>query len=156
MDWGSSDPKALEQKWVRGIQSMDSAWLRRAKMNLWLYVLLKLAHVLRHTRSIGQAGWSFHRRVQDLHYGYVWGHGGKEQEDPLPLNVMAGGFQWWPVIWVVEDGALQPCYCPGLAWASARPWYAHSSRLAEVDTPTEVIEEDIGGWAIVDVSDDCA
>ena len=153
MDWGSLDPKALEQTWVREIQKMDSDWLIRAKMNLWLYLVRKLSHVLTNTKGLKEAGLIFYyRRVQELHYGYVWGHGGKEQEQPLPLDVMVGGIQWWPVIWVGVEGILQPCYCPGLAWQGSRPWFAHSTRLGEVDTPQEVADENMEGWTILSVS----
>ena len=71
----------------------------------------------------------------------------------MSANVMEAGHQWWPVIWVVVDGVLKPVYCPGLAWMGARPWEAHSSRMAEVDKPQFVIDSVDDEWQIVDVTD---
>ena len=111
-------------------------------------MILKLAQLIRNGKRIGQAAWSFQpRQVRDLHYGYVWGHGGHEQETELHYgsvaDIMAAGSQWWPVIWVdVGCGMLVPVYCPGLAWANARPWMAHRTRIREVETPAIIHELD--------------
>ena len=126
----------------KGIDEMMSA-----KTEDWYYLILKLAQLIRRGNRIGQAAWSFQpRQVRDLHYGYVWGHGGHEQETELPTSgsvadIMAAGSQWWPVIWVYNDGVKVPVYCRGLAWMNARPWYAHRTRLQEVETPGVITEE---------------
>ena len=132
---------------------------------------MKLAQLMRRGNRIGQAAWSFRvcgnridqaawsfqpRQVRDLHYGYVWGHGGHEQETELPTgsvaDIMAAGSEWWPVIWVdVVCDMLVPVYCPGLAWANARPWMAHRTRIREVETPGAIIEELDPDWQIIEV-----
>ena len=117
-------------------------------------MILKFAALIRRGNSIGAAAWSFQpRQVRDLHYGYVWGHGGHEQEEELPSGsaaIMAAGSQWWPVIWV-EVGVKVPVYCPGLAWQNARPWHAHVNRIAQVETPGVIIEELEPQWRIMNV-----
>ena len=158
MVWGSTENRAaFEQGWVQRIDEMDSAWFQRANRDVWMYLILKLASLLRRGNRIGQAAWSFQpRQVRDLRYGYVWGHGGHEQEEELrpgcsAADILAAGSQWWPVIWVDEVDVRVPVYCPGLAWASARPWYAHRTRLQEVETPGVIIEELDPEWTIIDV-----
>ena len=153
MLWGSADQKAFEQVWVQRIAVQDCAWLERAKRDVWMYLILKLAELLRINNKVGTVAWSFHKQVKHLHYGYVWAHGGREQRQPLSANVMEDGHQWWPVIWVEMDGVLKPVYCPGLAWMGARPWEAHSSRMAEVDKPQFVIDSVDDECPIVDVTD---
>ena len=45
--------------------------------------------------------------------------------------------EWWPVIFAVSEGGVcHPAYCPGLAWQNARPWFAHTTRLAGVENST--------------------
>ena len=147
MVWESAESRAaFEQGWVQRIDAKDPVWLQRGKRDVWIYLILKLAELLRRGKKIGQAAWSFKpRQVKDLHYGYVWGHGAKEQEEELPSStagIMVAGSQWWPVIWVdVGGGTLVPVHCPGLAWQNARPAWAHPSRLQEeVDRPQAIID----------------
>ena len=138
MVWESAESRAaFEQGWVQLVHANDPVWLQRGKRDVWIYLILKLAELLRRGKKIGQAAWSFKpRQVKDLHYGYVWGHGAKEQEEELPsttAGIMAAGSQWWPDKGVdVGCGMLVPVNCPGLAWANARPWMAHCTRRGEV------------------------
>ena len=113
-------------------------------------MILKLAQLLRVGNKVGQPGWMFKsRQVKAIHYGVLWGHGGKEQESPLPTDaaqIREAGSQWWPIIWVEPVCGNPPIdrlpvYCPGLAWQNARPWYAHPSRVQKVETPGVIIEE---------------
>ena len=147
MVWGSPETRgAFEEDWKRSCQANDPWWFQYAARDIYLYLILKLAKFIRSKSSIGQAAWSFQpRRVGDLHYGCVWGHGGREQENELPsgsaADIMRAGSAWWPVIWVDVPGDKVPVHCPALAWQNARPWWAHRSRLREVETPGVIIEE---------------
>ena len=148
----------LEREWVLRVAANDPWVLQSVRNDVWYYLILKLAQLIRRGKRIGQAAWSFQpRQVRDLHYGYVWSHGGKEQATEFPTSgsvadIMAAGSEWWPVIWVDVVGVRLPVYCPGLAWMNARPWYAHRTRLWEVPTPSAINEEefDLDGQ-IIDV-----
>ena len=137
---GSDEPVAVSAP-AAGSLSLSSG-----KRDVWMYLILKLAELLRINNKVGPVAWSFHEQVKDLHYSYVWAHGGREQRQALSANVMEDGHQWWPVIWVEMDGVLKPVYCPGLAWMGTRP-------MAEVDKPRVVIDELDDEWQIVDVTD---
>ena len=164
MTWGSDQARiAFESEWMKRIDQEDLSAFRSCKREIYLYLVAQLGQRLRTTSRIGQAGWRFHgKRVKDVHYGCLWGHGGKEQEAPLDESNVhdaeLGGSSWWPIIWVepeheddpmgVESGVdiatiqvLVPVYCPGLAWQRARPWWAHVSRIREIVTPGVIIEE---------------
>ena len=161
MTWGSDQARiAFESEWMKRIDQEDLSAFRSCKREIYLYLVAQLGQRLRTTPRIGQAGWRFHgKRVKDVHYGCLWGHGGKEQEAPLDESNVndgrLGGSSWWPIIWVepeheddpmcVESGGdIQgrvPVYCPGLAWQRARPWWAHVSRIREIVTPGVIIEE---------------
>ena len=155
MFWGCAEIREVfEQDWTQRITENDPVWFHHADCNVWLYLIQKLAALIRRGNQIGQAAWSFSlRKVGDLHYGYVWGHGGREQEEELPsgsaADIMAAGSQWWPVVWVFIGGVLVPVYCPGLAWQNARPWFAHCSRLREVEPPRDTIKKLESGWVIL-------
>ena len=141
MCWGSESQQVLfQQAWVARINAMDFVWLQRACCNVYLYLIYKLQHVLKNTKRIGQAGWALYGQpLSAIRCGCVWGQGGHEQEVPLTSHEPG---EWWPLIFVISpDGILYPCYCPGLAWQNARPWYAHASRVRVVETPGVVIEE---------------
>ena len=158
MVWGKTEQEAsqarmiYEKHWQQTVAAMDPRWFVSSKNNVYLYLIKKIANLIRNGKTI-QLGWHFEpRQVKDLHYGCVWGFGGKEQEAPLGANVYDSGSQWWPVIWVdCPDHEKWPVYCPGLAWANARPWWAHPSRIQEVETPGVIIEELDEDWMIVDV-----
>ena len=158
MVWESAESRAaFEQGWVQRVDANDPVWLQRGKRDVWIYLILKLAKLIRGGNRIKLA-WEFQpRQVKDLHYGYVWSHGGKEQATEFPTSgsvadIMAAGSDWWPVIWVdVGGGSLVPVYCPGLAWANARPWMAHCTRIREVETPGCIIEELDPDCAIIQV-----
>ena len=118
MVWESAESRAaFEQGWVQRIDAMDPAWLQRGNRDVWIYLILKLAKLIRGGNRIGQLAWEFQpRQVKDLHYGYVWSHGGHEQQEELPsgstADIMAAGSQWWPVIWV-EVGCSYPSTVQG-------------------------------------------
>ena len=161
MVWGFAETRAaFEEEWVQRIGLHDPWGLQCGKRDIWLYLLMKLAELIRRGNHIGPAAWLFQaRQVGHLRYGYVWGHGGHEQEDELPsgsaADIMAAGSQWWPVIWVdVGGGWLVPVYCPGLAWANARPWMAHCTRIREVETPAIVhkLDPDCGIMQVLEVA----
>ena len=158
MKWGSTEHEALqrrmryEEDWQQTVDSMDPCWFVASYKNVYLYLVKKIASLIRRNNKIG-LGWHFaSRKVKDLHYGCVWGFGGKEQEEPLTADIYASGSQWWPVIWVYcPDHEKWPVYCPGLAWQNARPWWAHPSRIREVETPRVINEELDEDWNVVDV-----
>ena len=156
--WDSSSQAAFLQIWVQRIQENDPVGLQLGNGDVWLYIILKLAERINRGNGIGEEAKCFKpRQVRDLHFGYVWGHGGKEQYQELRsgslAEIMADGSQWWPVIWVEVVGDLLPVHCPGLAWAKGRPWRAHRSRLRrEVQAPGVVIEELDSSARIVDVT----
>ena len=147
----------LEREWVLRVAANDPWVLQSARNDVWYYLILRLAQLIRRGNRIGHIAWSFQpRQVRDLHYGYIWAHGGHEQETPLLMNsmaeIMAAGHRWWPVIWLDVGGRmLVPAYCPGLAWMDARPWFAHCTRLREVETPGVIIEELDSDWEIINV-----
>ena len=128
----------------------DGECIKQAGGNVFVYLVLKLAARLRMraNKPNGPAAWEFStKRVTDLHCGYLWSHGGSEQQTELSFesqaSILAGGSQWWPVIWVDVFGGigiLIPVHCPGLAWQNARPAWAHRSRLQEVDRPQAMID----------------
>ena len=139
----------MELPKVRRIREQgDGEYLAQGGGNVFNYLVLKLAARLRMKarKSNGLAGYEFStKRVTDLHCGYLWSHGGPEQQTELSFESAAsisdGGSQWWPVIWVdVGGGILIPVHCPGLAWQNARPAWAHPSRLQEVDRPQAIID----------------
>ena len=157
--WCPADHQVDQRPWVHRVAAQDSWELTLSKMDVWYYCIRKLAQLIRRGNHIGQAARSFQpRQVRDLHYGYVWSHGGKEQATEFPTSgsvadIMAAGSDWWPVIWVdVGGGSLVPVYCPGLAWANARPWMAHCTRIREVETPGCIIEELDPDCAIIQVA----
>ena len=104
MIWGCAQIREdFEQDWVQRIAANDAVRFRHADCDVWLYLIQQLAAVIQRGNRIGQAAWSFRsRKVRDFHYGYVWGHGGHEQEEELPsgsaADIMAAGSQWWPVV----------------------------------------------------------
>ena len=120
MNWGE-DPerarKAFQQQWVQEIAARDYDWLSKSKGDVYLYLINRLAHNLNnHRGGIGQAGWALaDYPVNRLCCGYVFGYGGKEQEDPLKPGE---GGQWWPVVFAVGPRCFIqnkfPCYCPGI------------------------------------------
>ena len=162
--WGSAENRIdYYDNWKGRVACMDPSWLHRGKDDVYLYLILKLAHLMRSGNKIGPATWMFRdRQVNAIHYGCVWGHGGKEQEEPLPIKdteIQMAGSQWWPIIWVEPRWShtncvdkrdwLLPVYCPGLAWQSARPWFAHPSRVQEVETPGVIIDE-LKDWMMIE------
>ena len=141
MRWTSSAQSLqFQQHWVQQIGAMDGKGLEQAKGDVYAYLILKLAHVLRHTKKIGQAGYGFvGQPVEKIRRGCVWSQGGHEQETEL-LQREPG--RWWPIIFTESPhGSLYPSYCPGPAWQNARPWFAHVSRIAVVNTPVPIIQE---------------
>jgi hypothetical protein len=161
MVWRSDSIRAaFEAQWMGRVAEMDPAWLARAHGNVYLYLILKLQALIRRGNRIGEVAWEMAGcRVRDLRCGCVWGHGGHEQELPLPAGDQSG--EWWPLIYAAQTPRILAgcstvaCYCPGLAWADARPWRAHATRVYEIQTPGVVIEEiedeeeTIGGWWFV-------
>ena len=155
MIWGCAQIREdFEQDWVQRIDANDAVRFRHADRDVWLYLIQQLAAVIQRGNKIGRAAWLFSsRKVGDFHCGYVWAHGGREQEEELPsgsaADIMAAGSQWWPVVWVFIGGVLVPVYCPGLAWQRARPWFAHCSRLREVEPPRDTIKKLESDWVIL-------
>ena len=88
MEWGGAQQRLYEMKWKQRVASMDPIWFQLSSNDVYKYLILKLAELIRRKKSIGQAAWTFAgKQVKDLRYGCVWSHGGREQETPLPENV---------------------------------------------------------------------
>ena len=83
------------------------SWRCLALLDVWRYLIVRLLYVLAHTKSIGQAGWSFRGQpLRAIQTGCVYASGGHEQETPLGENEPG---QWWPLIFAVSaDGQIYP------------------------------------------------
>ena len=106
------------------------------------WLKFKVIQVVNTTRAIGQAGWAFSRsNPDDIVACVVWADGQSCASQSTPLfSGSVGWEQWWPCICLpsyMPGQSVLPFYCPALAWASARPWTVHSSRI-RLDT-TSVI-----------------
>ena len=85
--WCPADHQVDQRPWVHRVAAQDSWELTLSKMDVWYYCIRKLAQLIRRGNHIGQAARSFQpRQVRDLHYGYVWSHGGKEQATEFPTS----------------------------------------------------------------------
>ena len=137
MEWRSlTHQEQFLANWQREIRANgDGTWLDRAQGDVYRYLIIRLSYRLSRYRRNRQAAWAF--RGTPLHLircGCIFSQGGHEQESPLMPNEPG---EWWPVIFAVsEDGVCHPGYCPGLAWQNARPWFAHTTRLAGVENST--------------------
>ena len=144
MEWRSlTHQEQFLANWQRRIRANgDGMWLdRRAQGDVHRYLIIRLSHRMSRYRHNGQAAWAFQGTPLHLiRCGCIFSQGGREQDTPRMPNELG---EWWPIIFanVSGDGVLYPSYCPGLAWQQARPWFAHSSRMAIVPTPTPIFEE---------------
>jgi hypothetical protein len=153
MEWGDKISAnhtftTWTNKWKQQIAISDPGYMRAnatsgfyPNIDIWRYLEEKLLGVLGTKKKIGQAGWEFHEfynvgryQGQTLLCTMIWGDGGHVQE--LPLESGSGHCpEWWPCIVVDHGGDNLPGYCPGLAWANARPWYVHRSRARIYTNP---------------------
>ena len=156
MYWGSQPlaATAFFTHWQREIAMHDLCFQAEqaadagTPSNVYAYLIAKVYRVVNTVRAPGQAGWSFRCARPDTCIPcLVWADGTPGQREPL--SELRGGEQWWPCIVIPGEGPLVPFYCPALAWANARPWMVHVSRIRRV-----VVEPHTPGAYIEEPSDD--
>ena len=131
-------------KWETLIRQNDLVFWAESEQEVWAYLLLRLRDMLGHTRSIGQAGWTFWRTLQSGEVAriarvLIWADPTSSSTQETPFTGNTGAESWWPAIIVDDGGDVLAVYCPGLAWAKARPWYVHRSRVFVLDGEVHVL-----------------
>ena len=142
MYWGRADPIDFYARWRNEIRSRDSLALARyvaghdnPAEDVYRYLAMRVWELVYEIRRIGEAGWSF-REHSAVVPCLVWADGGRGSQ-MTPYRGAQPYEQWWPCIVVpipeATKGQLLPFYCPALAWARARPWLVHHSRVRLFD-----------------------
>ena len=138
MNWGRADPIDFYARWRNEIRNRDSLALARYAAghdnpaeDVYRYLAMRVWELVNEIRRIGEAGWSFRQQNVVLPC-LVWADGGRGSQ-MTPYRGAQPYEQWWPCVVVpipeATKGQLLPFYCPALAWARARPWHVHLSRL---------------------------
>ena len=138
-----AEMEASRAWWSAHIQLVDRVLWLRADEDIYRYLVIALARVLKTKTNLGRkgsSGWTWKPcPIRDIRCGWVLSKGGHEQEVRMNPYEVA---QWWPTIFYITDANAVvecPSYCPGLAVQQARPWCAHRSNL--IETPGVHIEE---------------
>ena len=132
MDWGPDPrtPAMFMAEWARRIAAQDPAFATQTGGNVHEYLVQKLFYTLKTIRGPRQWGWKFwNAGASQCISCFVYADGSSTQL--LPLGESGSAQEcWWPCIVLWEDGqAVLAFYCPALAWANARPWGVHVSRI---------------------------
>ena len=132
MEWGP-DPRTHAMflaVWAQRIAAQDPAFATQTGGDVHEYLVQKLFYTLKTIRCPRQWGWKFmNAGASQCVCCFVYADGSPTQLLPLGESRSAQEC-WWPclVIWE-ENEAVLPFYCPALAWANARPWGVHVSRV---------------------------
>ncbi len=141
-------PNKFLWEWAYWIHRHDAEGFRAAGCRVWNCLTMKVRD---RAKKTGRGSWS---AKQFMHAQPVWCvclcDGTKEnQKTILPHHEgnpqVQPGQRMWPciVIFRAPVPGLVLFYCPALAWARARPWEIHTSRVFPVGTFFPYIENDI-------------
>ena len=132
MDWGPDHrtPAMFLAEWARRIATQDPAFATQSGGDVHQCLVEKLFYTLKTIRSPRYWGWKFlYAGASQCVRCFVYADGSPTQLLPL-WETGSAQESWWPclVLWE-EDEPLLACFCPALAWANARPWGVHVSRV---------------------------
>ena len=133
MDWGPDPrtPTMFMAEWARRIAAQDRAFAAQTGGDgPHEYLVQKLFYTLKTVRGPRQWGWKFlNAGASQCVCCFVYADGSPTQLLPLGESRSAQEC-WWPCLVIREEcEAVLPFYCPALAWANARPWGVHVSRV---------------------------
>ena len=133
MDWGPDPrtPTMFMAEWARRIAAQDRAFAAQTSGDgPHEYLVQKLFYTLNRIQRPRQWGYKFlNAGASQCVCCFVYADGSPTQL--LPIGEPRSAQEcWWPcvVIWE-ENETVLPVYCPALAWANARPWGVHASRV---------------------------
>ena len=132
MDWGPDPrtPAMFMAEWARRIAAQDQAFATQTGGDVHEYFVHKLFYTMKTIRGPRQWGWKFlNAGASQCVCCFVYADGSPTQLLPLGESRSAQEC-WWPCLVLWEDKqAVFLCCCPALAWANARPWGVHVSRV---------------------------